>query len=221
MRPKRILYIQYTNPAAYPPLQHSLRILADVGWQVLFQGTGSYTANEIRFSLHPNITVRQIPFCPRGWRQKLHFLRYALWVLFWILRWRPEWVYASDSLVCPVACVLAYPPGVRVVYHEHDSPTPVVLQDGRSPEKAAKSSTLQRWVLRSRSGLARRARLCIIPNEVRRQRFATETSANGNTYCVWNCPSRPRPRSAAKPSSRQHWQRRPVRDPSVSLSPDS
>jgi len=25
---KRILYIQYTNPAGYPPLEHSSRILA-------------------------------------------------------------------------------------------------------------------------------------------------------------------------------------------------
>jgi MFS family permease len=32
----RVLYIQYTNPAGYPPLQHSSRILASAGWQVLF-----------------------------------------------------------------------------------------------------------------------------------------------------------------------------------------
>jgi glycosyltransferase involved in cell wall biosynthesis len=187
---RRILYIQYTNPAHYPPLQHSSRILADAGWQVLFLGTGAHGGNNVRFPSHPNITVQQMAFCPPGWRQKLHYLRYSLWVLLWTLRWRPQWVYASDSLVCPIARVLWYWPGIRVVYHEHDSPTPVVLQGGQIPEQAARDSIFQRWILRSRRGLARRAQLCIIPNEVRRLYFAAETGANGNTHCVWNCPSR-------------------------------
>jgi hypothetical protein len=34
----KILYLQYTNPAAYPPLEHNSRILANEGWQVLFLG---------------------------------------------------------------------------------------------------------------------------------------------------------------------------------------
>jgi hypothetical protein len=29
---KRVLYLQYTNPAGYPPLEHSSGILADSGW---------------------------------------------------------------------------------------------------------------------------------------------------------------------------------------------
>lgn len=37
----RILYIQYTNPAGYPPLEHSSRILAQADWEVLFLGTGA------------------------------------------------------------------------------------------------------------------------------------------------------------------------------------
>jgi hypothetical protein len=32
---KRILYVQYTNPVGYPPLEHSSRILADAGLQIL------------------------------------------------------------------------------------------------------------------------------------------------------------------------------------------
>jgi glycosyltransferase involved in cell wall biosynthesis len=190
MRPNRILYIQYTNPAGYPPLQHSSRILADAGWQVLFLGTGAHGANNLRFPPHPNITVRQMPFCPAGWRQKLHYLRYALWVLFWTLRWRPQWVYASDSLVCPIARVLAFLPAIRIIYHEHDSPTPVPSHNGRQQQETPKASAFERWVLRSRTGLARRAQLCIIPNELRRQHFVAETGANGNTRCIWNCPSR-------------------------------
>ncbi len=186
----RILYIQYSNPAGYPPLQHSSRILADEGWQVLFLGTGAHGANDLRFPPHPRITVRQIAFCPAGWRQKLHYLRYALWVLYWTVRWRPRWVYASDPLVCPIARVVSYLPGIRVIYHEHDSPTPIPADGTTLPVEAARPGRFQRWVLRSRKAVARRAELCIIPNEVRLRHFAAETGVNGTAHCVWNCPSR-------------------------------
>ena len=39
---KRVVYVQYTNPAAYPPLEHSSRILADAGWQVLFTPSAEF-----------------------------------------------------------------------------------------------------------------------------------------------------------------------------------
>lgn len=32
---KRIAYVQYANPARYPPLEHRSRMLADAGWEVL------------------------------------------------------------------------------------------------------------------------------------------------------------------------------------------
>src|SRR5206468_3565164 len=120
---RRILYVQYTNPAGYPPLEHSSRILADAGWQVLFLGTGAHGANTLRFPSHPNIAVRQMPFCAAGWRQKVHYLGYCLWVLCWTVRWGPHWIYASDPLSCPIAVALSFLPGVRLIYHEHDSPT--------------------------------------------------------------------------------------------------
>jgi glycosyltransferase involved in cell wall biosynthesis len=174
----KILYIQYTNPAGYPPLQHSSRILADAGWQVLFLGTGAYGANALRFPPHANITVRQIPFCPAGWRQKVHYLRYALWVLFWTICWRPQWIYASDLLSSPVAVATSYLPGVRLIYHEHDSPG------------GAQGSRFQRLCMKARSLVARRAAACILPNQGRLERFTTETGLTANLLCVWNCPSR-------------------------------
>src|ERR1041385_5473127 len=94
----RILYLQYTNPAGYPPLQHSSRILADAGWSVLFLGTGAAPplqhssriladagwsvlflgtgaagSGSLEFPAHQNIEIRRMPFCMAGWRQKLHF----------------------------------------------------------------------------------------------------------------------------------------------------
>ena len=85
--PKKILYIQYTNPAGYPPLEHSSRILANEGWDVVFLGTGAKGASNLKFPEHPKIAVLQIPFCEAGWRQKLHYGRYFLWVLMWVIRW--------------------------------------------------------------------------------------------------------------------------------------
>lgn len=186
----RILYIQYTNPAGYPPLQHSSHILADAGWQVLFLGTGAHGANALRFPPHANITVRQMPFCPAGWRQKLHYLQYALWVLYWTLRWRPHWIYASDPLACPVARLISWIPGVRILYHEHDSPTPVPAAGMAAAGEPAARSRFQRWILRSRRQVAQQAKICIVPNEVRLRQFAAETGVNGTAHCVWNCPSR-------------------------------
>src|SRR6516165_5639883 len=86
-RIQRILYVQYTNPAAYPPLEHSSRILADAGWEVLFLGTGAYGANSLRFPVHPHVTVKQLAFCPAGMRQKLHYLTFCFWILGWTVAW--------------------------------------------------------------------------------------------------------------------------------------
>lgn len=173
----RILYIQYTNPAGYPPLEHSSRILAQADWKVLFLGTGASGADALRFPPHPHITVYQIPFCRPGWRQKLHYMRYCLWVLIWVLRWQPQWVYASDLLVCPIALILTFLPGVKVIYHEHDS-----------PNTKAESSFIS-WCLQAREKLARRAKFCILPNQQRADLFDKEVKNTQNSICVWNCPA--------------------------------
>src|SRR5437763_77589 len=101
----RIAYVQYTNPAAYPPLEHSSRILARAGWKVLFLGIRSRGGRALRFPPHSNVTVRFLGTCSVGFRQKLHYLTYCIWVFAWVLAWRPRWVYASDPLSCPIALV--------------------------------------------------------------------------------------------------------------------
>jgi glycosyltransferase involved in cell wall biosynthesis len=174
--PNRIVYVQYTNPACLPPLEHSSQLLARTGWQVLFLGTGSFGAADLRFPSHPKVTVKSMPFCPAGWRQKIHYACFTVWVLFWIIRWQPDWIYASDLLACPIAWLLTVLPGQRVIYHEHDGP--------------ARNSTS--WFLKvclaARSRLARRAAFCVLPNTVRAKNFCEETGTP-NVHCVWNCPT--------------------------------
>ncbi len=174
----RILYVQYTNPAGYPPLEHSSRILADSDWQVLFLGTGAAGADKLRFPAHPNIRVRQMGFCIAGWKQKLHYFAYVLWAIAWVIRWRPHWIYASDILSCPLACLLSYLPGLRVIYHEHDS-----------PNSEGCHSRFFRWCLASRQRLGRRAMFCVLPNNVRADLFAKQVKQSA-VRCVWNCPTR-------------------------------
>lgn len=175
----RILYIQYTNPAGYPPLQHSSRILANNGWEVLFLGTGAQGADALKFPSHPKIRVKQLRFCPGGLRQKLHYTMFGLWTLLWALLWRPRWIYASDPLSCPIAALLSFAPGLRVLYHEHDS-----------PDTSVSTRAFERSILFLRRVVGRRADLCILPNEERARAFRNQTGADRSVVCIWNCPSR-------------------------------
>jgi glycosyltransferase involved in cell wall biosynthesis len=172
----RILFIQYTNPAGYPPLEHASHLLARAGWEVCFLGTGAFGADRLRLAPHPNIRVLTMPACAAGWRQKWHYGRYLLWVLAWVLWWRPCWIYASDPLACPIALLVSYLPGCRVVYHEHDAPRG--------------ASRFLRWCLAARRRLARRAPLCVLPNQGRIKEFLAASGRQEPTYCVWNCPLR-------------------------------
>jgi glycosyltransferase involved in cell wall biosynthesis len=179
---QRVLYIQYTNSAAFPPLEHSSRILADAGWQSLFLSIGAAGIETLRFTPRKGIEVRQMSHCPPGWKQKAHYVRFALWALWWTLRWRPRWVYASDLLSCPAALLLSFLPGVRVIYHEHDSPS------------ATNGSLFVRLSMAARRRLGSRAKLCVLPNLRRAEQFDAEihnSSFNGHrpSMVVWNCPS--------------------------------
>ncbi len=152
------------------------RLFAERGWEVMFLGTGTWgAAKELEFPPHPRISVRLLPFVEAGWRQKAHYVTYMMWVLWVILRWRPRWVYASDVWTTPIALLLTFLPGLRILYHEHDAPGPA-------------SGIFTRWVLTARKRLARRANGIVIPNQQRAEMFRQETETTRPIYVVWNCP---------------------------------
>ena len=171
----RILYLQFTNPAGYPPLLHSSRLLATNGWEVLFLGIRAQGTGGLRIPPHPGIQTRQLDLCPAGWRQKAQYLRFAASALWWGMRWRPDWIYASDPLSCPVALLLSRLPGIRVIYHEHDAPLEL---------------TLPASVLRARRRLAHEAQLCVLPNQERLKHFQNATGTPRPLLGVWNCAAR-------------------------------
>jgi len=174
----RIAYIQYTNPGGYPPLEHSSRILADRGWRVLFLGTSAFGADQLELPPHPSIRVKKLAHCPPGLRQKLHYAWYCIWAILSVLASRGSWVYASDPLSCPAALFLSYVPGIKVIYHEHDSPTEEIV------------GGFLGLIMRSRRALATRARLCVLPNAIRSGYFKNQMGPKTNVATVWNCPRR-------------------------------
>ena len=166
--PPRIVYLQYTNPADYPPLQHSSRILADDGWDVLFLGTHSFGESNLELEPHERIQCEQLRYSSA----KLHYARFASWALARITEVRPRWCYASDLWSSAIALLC----GVPVIYHEHDTPS-------------ESGGAARRILLRARARLAHKARLCVLPNQTRNGAFV-QRFPRAHTTVVLNCPRR-------------------------------
>src|SRR5262249_25211745 len=177
MTSRRILYVQYTDPAGYPPLEHSSILVAKQGWDVVLLGTRAAGNQRLEFPAHPRVHSHRIRFVEGGWRQKLQYLFFSLWIMYWIWRWRPKWIYASDPLVCPVVWWARKLFGTHILYHEHDSPS---LHEAHT--------RFMQKVLIYRKKLARESELCVLPQEFRLQKLIETTGRAKPTFCVWNCP---------------------------------
>jgi glycosyltransferase involved in cell wall biosynthesis len=171
------MYLQYTNPAAYPPLEHSSRLLADTGWQILFLGVQIHKVEALQFPCHSRINVRMLPAAPVGLQQRFRYIFYCIWVIAWALFWRSRWVYVSEQLSCLPGLVLSFLPSVRVIYHEHDS-----------PDQNVPNSAKNRLVVRLRRLLSQRASVTILPSRQRAELFACSTNPPQEPLVVWNCP---------------------------------
>ena len=176
--PRRVLYLQYTNPGHYPPLEHSAHLLADEGCDILMLGIGA-DDDCLTVRRHQHIDVRLLPIESPGWRQKVHYARFVVWAAAEARAFHPDWIYASDSLSCPAALALATVTGAEILYHEHDSPEPT----------APPSSRFMRSVLAARRRVANVAALCVLPNAYRADVFREHTGASRVTT-VWNTPLR-------------------------------
>ena len=191
-RRNRILYVQYTNPAGYPPLEHCSRILADRGMVVRFLGAAAFGADRLAFPSHELIRVQGLPSFGGGLLQRVNYAVFLLWTVFVALIWRPRWVYASEPMSAPAALAIQKLAGCQTLYHEHDSPSYGVGM-----------SRFQRLFSWAREELARTADLCVLPQQQRLDAFVAETGRTGPTHCVWNCPRREeiRPARASWPAS--------------------
>lgn len=163
----RILYVQYTNPAAYPPLHHSATILAEAGWDVLFVGIGARGAARLVLPDHPRIRYKQILKASGGAFGAAKYTSFVARVQLEALQFRPDWCYASDVQGAPPALAIRPFSGARVLYHEHDAPQRADV------------------VMSARNQLARTADIVVAPAAAR---LALLPTGARKRYIVWNCP---------------------------------
>jgi glycosyltransferase involved in cell wall biosynthesis len=202
-----VLYLQYTNPANYPPLEHSGLILLNEGWDVQYFGIQSEgESSKLVFAESLAGRVSLWRHQSAGFRQKLHFLAFTLVVLWKAWLQRPVWIYCSDLMSCPAAWLIKRFTRCKVLYHEHDSPE----DGGRRTEDRGQNvkwgrqmadgrwqiSSFQRFLLWTRKRVGREADLVVLPNQKRLELFCQATSRRKPSLCVFNCP---RKEEAGKP----------------------
>ena len=172
----RVLYVQHTNPAGYPPLEHSSGILAAGGAEVTVIGASALGMQRLVWPDRRGVTVRVLASRERGMQQKLDYLRFSAAVVAQARQSRPDWVYASDVRAAPIALALRQLFGSKVIYHEHDEPS------------GAQQSLLMRGFMKARMRLARLAEEVVVPNAERATRLRQATGRTRPVRVIWNCP---------------------------------
>ena len=175
-RPARILYLQFANPAAYPPVAHGVRILAEAGARVWVVGTRPAGSGDIVMTPHPGIRVTLVRE-GGGLRQKIAYLRFLILSLWTALRTAPDWLYVSDLFGAPAGILAARFVNARTVYHEHD------VHSEPSP------SLLVRVCQKARARILARA-TCLVAPSAGRAELVAEEAKRALVHVVHNCPRR-------------------------------
>jgi glycosyltransferase involved in cell wall biosynthesis len=181
----RVLFVQATNPGAYPPLIHASTLMAEAGWEVTFL-SAPIAGDKLTMSSHPRVRVHPVRVRPSHVISKLNYALYATAAAQIALRLRPNVIYASDPLGAGPGLLAARLAGATLVYHEHDTPSPGMLHP---------------VLARSRASAARAARLIIFPNGERARVAQSELRfACDRLHIVWNVPRRAELSSSAAPA---------------------
>jgi glycosyltransferase involved in cell wall biosynthesis len=182
---RRVLFIQATEPGAYPPLIHASMLMAEAGWEVTFL-SAPIAGNALALAPHPRVKIHAVRTRPSHVMSSVSYALYAATAAQLALRLRPNVVYASDPLGAGPGLLAARLAGAALVYHEHDSPSP---------------GTLHPILARSRAAAARAARLIVFPNEERAHFAQSELRFSDNRlHIVWNVPTRAELASPAAPA---------------------
>jgi hypothetical protein len=75
-RIQRILLIQATEPAGYPPLIYASMLMAEAGYEVTFL-SAPIADNRFELPRHPRITLRAIPPRPSHVMSRKFYARYT------------------------------------------------------------------------------------------------------------------------------------------------
>ena len=106
-----------------------------------------------------------------------------------------QWIYVYDPPATMAGLMASYLSRANIVYHEHD------------PFSPSHPGLFRKTMLRIRDLLARRAKVCVLPNVHRARTFEAHTSAP-NVVTVLNCPLRAE--ADATPSNKQRPRPRPL-----------
>jgi glycosyltransferase involved in cell wall biosynthesis len=173
----RALFVQYTDPAGYPPIQHSMAMLEREGWNITSVGTRITVTSDLRMPPAPCIKsylMRAVP--ASGLAQKIHYLYFCFLTAVVALRLRPDLIYVSDMIATPAALLASRLTRSRIVYQEHDSPN-------------AAKGVVDRLLRRARAAVCRLATRSITPNASRSRLLAQQTGvATDSVVTVFNCP---------------------------------
>jgi len=168
-----VLFVQATNPGAYPPLIHASTLMAEAGWEVTFL-SAPIDGDELALNPHPRIKIHAVRTRPSHVMGNVEYAVYAAAAARLAVRLRPDVVYASDPLGAGPGLLAARLAGAALVYHEHDSP-----------------SRLHPVLEQSRRAAARAAQLVVFPNETRAHLAQRELRfSDKKLHIVWNVPMR-------------------------------
>lgn len=172
----RILFIQCTEPAGYPPLINAAHCFAAAGHESVFL-SAPIAGKQLAMPNHPAIRVLPQPVRPSHVLGKGYFLRYIARAIRLARELRPALVYASDptgalpGLLASLACA------APLVYHEHDSPST--------------EAELHPLFRHSRRQALHRATRIVFPNAGRAEAVAGQTGFDRSRLTiVWNLPRR-------------------------------
>jgi glycosyltransferase involved in cell wall biosynthesis len=170
----RALFVQATQPAAYPPLINASILIAEAGWNVTFLSAPS-ADNSLALSPHPRIEVEQIAERPSHVMTKGAYLVYCVRAIELARSLRPKVVYASDPIGTLPGLLAAKACGARLIYHEHDTPT--------------RESELNPIMRITRKMAARQASHVVFPNAERACIAQADLFFDANRLeIVWNTP---------------------------------
>lgn len=173
---KRVLFVQATDPAAYPPLIHAGTLMTEKGHQVRFL-SAPIAGRVMQMPDLAGLEVVSLAERPTHVMSPVSYARYLAAAWRESRSFRPDLVYASDPFGTLPGLIAARAAGVPLVYHEHDS-----------PDSEARLHPVIRW---ARRAALRRARLVVFPNGDRAREVVAEVPLPAERLrIVWNLPRR-------------------------------
>lgn len=171
---RKVLFLQVTDPAAYPPIINAASLFSAAGWRPVFLSSptrnGTMTLPDL-----PGMRVVTLPKRRTSDVSKLDFALYSAAAAKIAFFERPNLIYASDSLAAIPAIAARVCSDAKLIYHEHDSST--------------NSLNEKKLIARARRYAITKANRVIFPNFDRAKQSLSGIDVDPKKLeIVWNLP---------------------------------